>query len=141
MLRRVIALFLAAHGVAHLVGFMGAFQLGDFAGREVGTSLLWGQIEIGLPAAQVLGIGWLVLAVAFGIVAVSTWREARHAVAGLVVVALASLALTILASPAAIIGLAVNVLLLGGLLVRSLLVPQGSEVRPTPFSGPMAGVH
>lgn len=40
MLRIAFAVFLALHGVAHLVGFAGSFQLGEFKGKPLDTTLL-----------------------------------------------------------------------------------------------------
>ena len=37
MIRRITAVVLALHGVAHAVGFVATFQLGDDAGKAVET--------------------------------------------------------------------------------------------------------
>jgi hypothetical protein len=74
MIRRIAAVVLALHGAAHTVGFVATFQLGDYAGKAVDTTLLWGRLDIGLPATQA-GIGWLLLA-AFVACAVMIWRDA-----------------------------------------------------------------
>lgn len=143
MLRRLIAVVLAAHGLAHLIGFLAAFQLGDFAARPLETSLLWGRLDADTTTIQVMGIGWLLLAVAFVAVAVALWRSMRHALSGLAVVTMISLGFTILASPTAIIGLVVNLAIAGGLIAYELrLHPTAERGRPpTLMSGPTSQIH
>ena len=141
MLRGLVALFLAAHGLAHLVGFLGAFQLGEFAGTPVATSLLWGRLEVSEPVARLLGVAWLALAAGFGLAAVAWWRRLRQARAILLGVTALSMVMTILAAPAAIIGLGANIAILGGVLVAALRTPARPGPRSSLFSGPMAGTH
>jgi len=141
MIRRFAALVLAAHGVAHLVGFLAAFQLGDFAGRAVETKLLWGQIEVSLGTIQVMGVGWLLLAIGFLGVAVALWRSLRHAVAGVALVTAMSLGLTTLQSPMAVIGLVLNVVILLGVVIYAMLPRNLGTGRPAGFTGPTMPVH
>jgi hypothetical protein len=137
MLRRLAALFLAAHGFAHAVGFLGAFQLGDFAGKPVETSLLWGRFEVSLAVIQALGAGWLILALAFVVVAVAVWRRHPAALSALAVVSVVSLVLTVLQSPMAIVGLVVNVAIIAALVVYGILPARNVDPhRSTPRSGP-----
>lgn len=140
MIRRVAAVVLAAHGVAHVVGFLAAFQLGDFATKPVETTLLWGNLEVGTATIQVMGVGWLLLAVSFLGVAAAIWRSMRHAMAGLVAVTIASLVFTILASPTAVIGLVFNIVILASLVLLAVLPRDIGSGRPT-FSGPTTQVH
>ena len=143
MLRRLVAVVLAAHGVAHVVGFFAAFQLGDFAARPVETSLLWGRLDLSILGIQVTGIGWLLLAGAYAVVAVAVWRSTRHALSGLALVTMVSLGFTILASPTAIIGLVVNLVIAAGLIAYEVrLHPTTERDRPpTLMTGPTAQIH
>lgn len=136
MTRRIVAVVLALHGVAHAVGFSAAFQLGDFADRAVDTTLLWGRFDIGLPATQVLGVVWLLLAVAFLACAALVWRAARHAVETLAVVTVASLAMSVLASPTAIVGVGLDVVILIGLVVHEVSPRRSGAARSGSSAGP-----
>ncbi len=129
MFRRVVAAVLVLHGFAHVVGFVAAFRLADFAAHSVDTTLLWGRIDIGLGATQAMGFGWLLLAVAFGGVAFAIWHATRTAVLDLIAVTLVSLVFTILASPTAIVGLGLNVTILAGLLVYELMLGRKASRR------------
>ena len=136
MIRRIAAVVLAIHGVAHTVGFVATFQLGDYAGRAVDTTLLWGRLDIGLPATQALGIGWLLLAAAFVACAVLLWRDARYAIGILAAFSAASLAMSILASPAAIIGVGMNVAILVGLVAHEIAPRRVTTSRSGSNTGP-----
>lgn len=136
MIRRIAAVVLAMHGVAHAVGFAAAFQLGDFADRTVDTTLLWGRFDIGLLATQALGVGWLLLAVAFLACAAMVWRATRHAIGILAVFTVASLAMSVLASPAAIVGVGLNVLIVIGLVVHEVAPRRAGAARSGSSAGP-----
>jgi hypothetical protein len=47
VLRRVIAGFLALHGFAHLVGFLAAWRLGEYADAPHATLILNGTLDVG----------------------------------------------------------------------------------------------
>jgi hypothetical protein len=136
MIRRIAAVVLALHGVAHTVGFVATFQLGDYAGKAVDTTLLWGRLDIGLPATQAMGIGWLLLAAAFVACAVLLWRDARSAIGILAVFTVASLAMSILASPAAIVGVGVNAAILVGLVAHEIAPRRATTSRSGSNTGP-----
>ena len=143
MIRRLAAVVLAAHGVAHVVGFVAAFQLGDFAARTVETSLLWGRLDVSTTVIQVMGIGWLFLAIGFMAVAVALWRSMRHAISGLALATMVSLGFTVLASPTAIVGLGLNIVIVVGLIAYELrLRPAAERGRPpTLMSGPTSQIR
>ena len=110
--RLLFAAFLAAHGVAHLVGFLGSW--GWLASAQVSqrTSILLGRVDLGPVGIRVFGVVWLLLAVGFLIggwgVAVSQVGVGRW----LVAVASVSLVACVLAWPDARIGVAVNAIVL-----------------------------
>jgi hypothetical protein len=136
MIRRIAAVVLALHGVAHTVGFVATFQLGDYAGKAVDTTLLWGRLDIGLAATQAMGIGWLVLAAAFVASAALVWRGARHSIAILGLVTAVSLVFSVLASPTAIVGVGVNVVILVGLVVHEVVPARATTSRSGSNTGP-----
>jgi hypothetical protein len=107
-MRIVLAVFMAVHGVAHLVGFAGAWHLipGGFPGR---TTLLGGQLDLGTTGIRVLGFLWLVLAVAFVAAAIATVAGAVWWAPAALTIAIASLLLSVLELPEAHLGVAINI--------------------------------
>jgi hypothetical protein len=113
--RILVALLLLAHGVAHGVGFAGAWRLSPQIPYK--TTLLAGRLDAGPTGIRVVGVIWLVLAAAFALTAAGAFARAGwwHPLA--LGIAAASLVLCVLAVPDAKIGVAVNVVLLVGLAV------------------------
>jgi hypothetical protein len=115
-MRVLLAALMAAHGLAHLVGFVGPWRLMDSAGVSVQRSILGGTVELGEGGIKALGLVWLALALAFlgaaGAAALdrSGWTTVAAWVTG------ASLVMCVVGWPAARIGVFVNLALLGALL-------------------------
>jgi hypothetical protein len=108
MLKALLAFVFAAHGVAHLVGFLGSWRLASFAEMPYRTTILSGRIDLGESGIRAMGAGWLALAVACGVVALGFAIDARWAVRLAAGVLLASSLFCILGWPEARIGLFVN---------------------------------
>jgi hypothetical protein len=117
MLRVVLPLLLAFHGLIHLVGFVVPFRLVDVQEYPYSTTAAWGRIELGAQGARLLGVAWLLNAAAFALAAAGTWWQAAWATPLTVAAAALSLLLCVAGAPAAAPGLAVNVALLAGLAV------------------------
>lgn len=107
-IRHLLAVFLGLHAVAHLVGTAGSIQAiqdGDlvpYLGWDVGNDV----ILAGLAGA------WALVAVVFVVAAWFTWTARSGWFRLLVGTAVVSLILSVAASPAAVIGVAVNAALL-----------------------------
>jgi len=99
--RYALSALLAAHGVAHLVGYV--------APRKV--TLLAGRVDVGEVGIRVVAVIWLLMAVAMMATAVGVAVQARWANAAVLPVVFVSLVLCLLELPAARIGLALNVVL------------------------------
>jgi hypothetical protein len=121
----VVAVVLVAHGVAHLVGFVVPWRLMTLPEMPYKTTLFAGRLDVGPDGIRVVGLLWMLAAVAFILAAIAwavrqPWAEALTAGA-----ALASLILCIAGWPDTRIGVVVNVLLLaatpllGGLAWRT----------------------
>jgi hypothetical protein len=121
ILRPAAAVFFVAHGVAHLVGFMGSWRLAEFKDAPYSTLIFNGAIDVGDAGMRIVGVLWLAGAAAFIGAAVAIWRGRIGVVAA---VALFSLAVCAIGLPAAIVGLGVDI---GILVVLAVLV----VVRPT----------
>jgi hypothetical protein len=101
-----------AHGVAHLPGFLVPWRISSPPDLPYQTRLLNGALELGDLGARVVGVLWLLAAIAFGAAAVATYRGAPRWATFALAVVLFSLILSALGWPASRIGLAVNVVLL-----------------------------
>jgi magnesium-transporting ATPase (P-type) len=109
---RVFAVFMALHGLVHVIGFTVPWGLGG--PRDVGysTLILNRSIEVGDTAVKLLGFVWLAAAIAFVIVAVMIWRGHPWALRSTVTLLIGSLVLCTIGLPGAVMGLAIDVALL-----------------------------
>jgi len=114
--RRLAAGVLGLHGAIHLLGVVTALELAELAELPHTSEVLWGRVDIGEAGARLLGVGWLAAAVVL-VAAAAAWWVDRPGARRLVGAGVAlSLPLTLLASPEALAGVAVN-LALAGVLV------------------------
>jgi hypothetical protein len=60
----LVALFLA-HGVAHLVGFLSSWKLGETGRSNYKTTILAGRVDLGAGGIRALGLWWVVFALGF----------------------------------------------------------------------------
>jgi hypothetical protein len=114
-MRIALAVLLALHGIAHMVGFIGSWHLNPAAGIPYKTTLLAGHVDVGDVGIRSMGILWLLAAIAFLVAAAGTALGTQWWVKTVAVVATVSLALTVLQWPEARIGLFVNLAILGAL--------------------------
>src|SRR5690349_17519524 len=117
-MRYVLAALMALHGIAHLVGFVGSWNLGPPAPAvPYKTTVLAGHVDLGDVGIRVVGVLWLAAAIAFVVTAVGAAMNVEWWMRMALVVTLGSLALTVLEWPLARIGLYVDVALLGAILL------------------------
>jgi hypothetical protein len=127
-MRFVLAFFLLAHGVAHLVGFVSSWKLATLAELPYKTTVFSGRVDVGDAGIRVMGVLWLLAALAFLVAAIAVATEAGWAVGLTVVGVIASLMLCLAGWPDARIGVAVNVglvllLAIGARLNLAVLTP------------------
>jgi hypothetical protein len=127
-MRFVLASFLLAHGVAHLVGFVSSWKLATLAELPYKTTVFSGRVDVGDAGIRVMGVLWLLAALAFLVAAIAVATEAGWAVRLTVVGVIASLMLCLAGWPDARIGVAVNVglvllLAIGARLNLAVLTP------------------
>jgi hypothetical protein len=120
-MRFVIAAFLGAHGVAHLVGFVSSWKLAPLPELPYKTTTFAGHLDLGDASIRVMGVLWLLAALAFFGSAIAVAADARWALRFTLVVVVASLLLCTAGWPDSRIGLAVNVVLAGFLLFGARL--------------------
>ena len=127
-MRFVLAFFLLAHGVAHLVGFVSSWKLATLAELPYKTTVFSGRVDVGDAGIRVMGALWLLAALAFLVAAIAVATEAGWAVRLTVAGVIASLMLCLAGWPDARIGVAVNVglvllLAIGARLNLAVLIP------------------
>ena len=133
--RPAFSVFFALHGIVHYIGFAVPFELMKTESNVYTTQALWGQLELGDGGAKALGLAHLALVIPFVIAAVGVWRDARWALPLVVALAVASGVVCALGSPNAVIGLVIDVLVIG--LV--VLAPQVLSAHARPLWGRSRG--
>jgi hypothetical protein len=120
-MRMVLATLLLGHGVAHVVGFAVPWKLVTSAEVPYRTTVAGGLIDVGPAGVRLIGILWLLVALAFvsisvGVLQSTTWWY-RESLA----VVMASLVLCALGWPESRPGVVANLLILVLLLAGALL--------------------
>ena len=115
-MRFVLAALMALHGLAHLVGFAGSWQLAPAKEIPYKTTVFAGHVQLGDTGIRVMGVLWLLTAVAFVAAGVGAAFATEWWVRVAMVVTCVSLAMTIVEWPEARIGLFVNLAILAALL-------------------------
>ena len=116
MVRMALAGLMAAHGFAHLVGFLVPWKFLEAQEMPYSTTLLAGRLDVGDAGIRVVGLMWLGLAGAFFMAAGVTWLDRASWPEVAMSASAISLVLCILGLPAARIGVPVNLVLLAALL-------------------------
>ena len=118
-MRYALSVLLAAHGIAHLVGFLVPWRLLSSPDMPYKTTLLAGRVDIGDAGIRVIGVLWLLTAGLMAASAAGLALQTRWAESMVLPVVLVSLVLCLIEVPQARIGLALNV----GLVLLLLLHP------------------
>jgi len=117
-MRFVLAALMTIHGIAHLVGFVGSWNLGPpTPAMPYKTTVLAGHVNLGDAGIRAFGLLWLAAAAAFVVASVGAVANAEWWLATAMAAALGSVALTVLEWPQARIGLYVDLALLAALLI------------------------
>jgi len=112
----VPSIFLALHGLIHLMGTTVYLKLGTVDGLSYKTALLDGRWEVGESGMRVFGVLWALAALGFVLVATARLAGWGWWPIALAVIAVFSLALTALDYRQAFAGVVVNLGILGVLL-------------------------
>ena len=106
----VFGLILLLHGLAHTVGFVGAWRIGTSVPYQ--TTILAGNVDVGDAGIRALGLVWLALGAGFVVVAAAAFARVYWWPSAAVLLATASLLMCVVAWPAAAAGAALNLALL-----------------------------
>lgn len=104
-MRIALAFLLFAHGLAHIVGFLGAWA-------PTRTTIIGNRIDLGAGWIKLVGLMWLAGAIAFAVVGFATLMNAAWWPTAAVSFGAASLVLCMLQLPETKFGVALNVGLL-----------------------------
>jgi hypothetical protein len=110
--RFAIAAVLAVHGFAHLVGFVVSWRIASLDEMPYKTTILAGKLDVGDTGIRVVGMGWLLAAMAFFASAAALILQVPWWFPATVVLLLSSVALCVIGWPDAKIGVFVNLALL-----------------------------
>jgi hypothetical protein len=108
-MRFVLAILLGAHGVAHLVGFVASWKLATLAELPYKTTIFSGRVDVGDAGIRVMGVLWLLAALAFLIAAFAVATRTGWGIRFTLAAVVASLILCAVGWPDARIGVGVNV--------------------------------
>ena len=108
-MRFALASLLAAHGVAHVVGFVSSWRLATLTELPYKTTIFSGRIDVGDAGIRMVGALWLLVAIAFLAAGAAVAAATDWAGRLLLVTVIASLLLCVAGWPDARIGVAVNV--------------------------------
>jgi hypothetical protein len=116
-MRIALGILMILHGIAHLPGFIGSWRLAPLEGLPYETTILMGRLDLGDAGIHVIGVCWLLSALAFVIAGSGAlldrewWLVAALGGVGV------SLALSLVELPAARIGGVVNLAILASLVI------------------------
>jgi hypothetical protein len=113
-MRIALAILMTFHGIAHLAGFAGAWQLAP-EGFPYRTTVLDGRVDLGNAGIRVVGVLWLALAIAFVTLSVSAVGGAAWWPPAALGVATVSLLLSVMEFPEARLGVVINILIIAAL--------------------------
>jgi hypothetical protein len=116
MMRIALAILMGFHGLAHLAGFAGAWQIAP-EGFPYKTTILRGHVDLGKAGIRVVGTLWLITGVAFAVAAIGTLFGVAWWPQFALVIAIVSLLLSIAELPEARLGVVINVVIIAALIV------------------------
>lgn len=123
MVRILVAVVLAGHGLIHLMGVVSLWRLATIEQVPYGTTILSGAIDIGDGGVRIVGLVWALAAALFVVSAWTVWRGSRSALGIVTVSAVVSLIVCIVGLPGSEVGVLVNVVILAAVVVRTRIGP------------------
>ena len=120
-MRWIIAFVLAAHGIAHFVGFAVSWHVISSSEVPYSTTLFGGRWDVGDEGIRKVGLLWLIAGAACVSAAAALAAGVSWAVGATIAALILSIAMCALGWPAARIGLYLNLGLAAALTVSCLL--------------------
>lgn len=115
----IFGIFLIAHGIAHLVGFVTYWKIASFEEMPYKTTLLSDRIDVGDAGIRIVGIFWLLTGLAFallgiGVITLQPWWYPLT-----IYLSIFSLLMCILGWPDARFGALINLIILAFLVLAN----------------------
>jgi len=110
------AIFFIIHGIAHLVGFVVPWRLATMEDAPYKTTILAGKIDLGDAGIRIMGICWLLLALAFAVAGVAALLGLFWWPLYTVIISAVSLVFSILSIPEAKLGIPINIVIMAVLV-------------------------
>lgn len=120
-MRWLITFVLAAHGIAHGVGFAVNWQVISSPELPFSTTVFGGRWNVGVEGIQWVGLLWLVAGAACLTAAAAVGTGAPWSVGATITALILSVAMCVVGWPAARVGLYLNLGLGAALIISSLL--------------------
>lgn len=120
-MRMVLGALFLGHGAAHIVGFVVPWKLVTSAEVPYRTTVLGGSVDFGPVGVRILGLLWLLVAVAFVSLAAALQQHTSWWYRDAFVLAAVSLALCALSWPESRPGILANAIVLAMLIAGGLL--------------------
>ncbi len=117
-MRIALTVSLLVHGFAHLPGFVIPWRLATLQDMPYKTTLFAGLVNVGDDGIRVVGILWLMVALALGVCAIGLLARASWWIPVALVAASFSLFLSVIGWPDSRIGVFINVAILALLSVN-----------------------
>lgn len=114
---KLISIGILVHGFAHLVGFLVPWKLAKLDEAPYRTTLLGGKLDIGDSGIRLVGICWLLTAIAVGVAGVAMFFSFPWWYGYTLAVSAVSLLLCILGWPDSRFGVSINVVVLAYLVI------------------------
>ena len=111
-MRLSLSLFLCAHGIAHLVGFLVPWKIVKTEEMPYKTTLFMGKIDVGNTGIRVMGILWLLIALSYFYAGWITYQQTEFWITYTFIITIISLIFCILAIPDSHIGVYINSVLI-----------------------------
>ena len=111
-MRIALAVFLVLHGIAHIVGFVVPWRIAKMDDMPYKTTIFYGKIDVSDVGIRILGIIWLLIALAYFYSGWITYQQFDFWLTYTLVVSVISLAFCIIAVPDSHIGIYINIALI-----------------------------
>jgi len=119
MIRILVTVYLIIHGLAHIVGFIVPFRLANLPDAPYKTTIMFGTIDLGDTGIRIVGVLWLIAAIAFFYLGIGLFFETSNWMLQTLFITVFSMVLCILGLPDAKIGIPANIVILIFLLISS----------------------
>ena len=116
-LRIALGIFLIAHGCAHFMATSVYWKLFDLEKLPYSTEILDGRVDLGETGIVIYGLVWLLAGAGMAAAGVKVVVKARRAVSWLLAATVFSLVVCILVPDKSMVGIVINLMILGVLLV------------------------